>query len=128
MSRVNMFRDVFLEVDDLYLLEAFQISYLPGWVPERELAAVLWAHPSIKGFLVKKCRSIIGFVDSIMAKFGPAVGPQELGACGDKLVQTIADLLVYNKCPEVYDIQEFHNWDFREVTGIATLENNTDGD
>jgi len=29
------------ETEDLYLLEAFQVAYLPGWVPEREFAVVL---------------------------------------------------------------------------------------
>jgi len=28
-------------IEDLYLLEAFQVAYLPGWVPEREFAVVL---------------------------------------------------------------------------------------
>jgi len=51
MSLGNLFKGVSLEVEDLYLLEAFQIGYFPGWVPERELAVVLWAYPSIKRFL-----------------------------------------------------------------------------
>ena len=36
---------------------------------------------------------------------------------------TIADLLVYDKCPEVYDGLEFHSWDFGELAGITPLEN-----
>ena len=35
---------------------------------------------------------------------------------------TIADLIVYNKSPELYDGLEFHNWDFTEVTSITTLD------
>jgi ubiquinone/menaquinone biosynthesis C-methylase UbiE len=37
-------------------------------------------------------------------------------------VWTIADLLVYNRCPEVYDALEFHGWDFGEVTRITPLD------
>jgi len=37
-------------------------------------------------------------------------------------VWTIADLLVYNKCPEAYDKLEFHNWGFNEITAITPLE------
>jgi len=37
-----------LEIDDILLLESFQISYLPGWVPEKEFAAILIARPEIK--------------------------------------------------------------------------------
>jgi SAM-dependent methyltransferase len=118
----RMFRGVTLEVEDLYLLESFQISYFPGWVPECELAAVLWAYPSIKHFLVKKCPSITDLVEHVTAKFEPADDPQVLAAYSEELVWTIADLLVYNKCPEAYDALEFHNWDFREVTDITDLQ------
>lgn len=122
MSLGHLFKGVSLEVEDLYLLEAFQIGYFPGHVPEREFAAVLWAHPSIKSFLLKKCPSIASFVECVMAQHGPAIDQQELAACGEKLVWTIDDLLVYNKCPEAYDALEFHNWDFREVTTITPLD------
>ncbi|MFH1909061.1 MAG: class I SAM-dependent methyltransferase [Chloroflexota bacterium] len=122
MSFADLFKGVTLEVEDLYLLETFQIGYFPGWVPERELAAVLWAYPSVKRFLVKKCPSITDFVERVMAQYGPAVDQQELAACREKVVWTIADLLVYNKCPESYDALEFHNWDFHEVTMITTLD------
>jgi ubiquinone/menaquinone biosynthesis C-methylase UbiE len=118
----QMFRGVTLEVEDLYLLESFQISYFPGWVPERELAAVLWTYPSIKQFLVKKCPSITEFVEHVTAKFEPINDPQLLAAHSEELVWTIADLLVYNKCPEAYDALDFHNWDFREVTDITSLQ------
>ena len=118
-----MFRNVRLGVEDLYLLEAFQIEYFRGWVPERDLAAVLSAHPAVKRFLEVKCPPIAGFVGETMARFGPAATPQELAECEDRLVWTIADLLVYSKCPEAYNNLEFHNWDFREVTSVTSLEN-----
>jgi ubiquinone/menaquinone biosynthesis C-methylase UbiE len=47
---------------------------------------------------------------------------QELTACSDKLLWIIADLIVYNKCPEAYDVLDFHDWDFREITSINSLE------
>jgi len=118
----RMFGDVSLDVEDLYLLESFQIDYLPGWVPEREFAAVLWAYPSVKRFLVKRCPSISGFVDRVMTQFEPAANQQVLTAYSERLVWAIADILVYNKCPEAYDKQGFHSWDFYEVTVIAPLE------
>ena len=119
----QMFSGVTLEIEDLYLLESFQIGYFPGWVPERELAAVLWEHPSIKRFLVKKCPSITDWVERVLVQFEPTDDPQELATHTEELVWTIADLLVYNKCPEVYDALEFHNWDFSEVTNITSLQN-----
>ena len=121
-NRERMFRGVQLGVEDLYLLEGFQIGYFPGWVSERDLAAVLRAYPSIKRFLEAKCPSISSFVEEATAGFGPAADQRELAECEDRLVWTIADVLVYNKCPEAYDQQEFHGWDFREVTSITSLD------
>ena len=118
----RLFKGVSLKVEDLYLLEAFQISYFPGYVSERELAAVLWAYPPIKCFLEKKCPSITDFIERVMAGYSPAVNQQELAECSEKLVWSIADLLIYNKCPESYDALEFHNWDFHEVTTITSLD------
>jgi len=118
----RMFEGVHLELEDLYLLEAFQIGYLPGWVPERELAAVLWATPSIGRFLVKRCPSISEFIERTLARYGPTKDPQKLEDCIQAVVWTIADLLVYNKCPEAYDSLEFHNWDFGEITMITSLD------
>ena len=118
-----MFKGVSLSVEDIYLLESFQIDYFPGWVPERESAAVLWAYPPIKTFLEKKHPPITDFIEYVMAGHGPAANQQELVECSEKLVWTIADLLVYNKCPEAYDALDFHGWDFHEVTTITPLDN-----
>ena len=41
----KMFQGVDLSVEDLYLLDGFQIGYLPDRVPQREFAAVLRAYP-----------------------------------------------------------------------------------
>ncbi len=126
MSCIDRFRSMFpgldLEVEDLYLLEAFQIGYLPGWVSERALAAVLWAYPSLKRFLLYKHPPIRDLVESAMLRHGPVEDAETLAACGQALVWTIADLLVYNKCPEVYDGLAFHGWDWSEITAVVALE------
>lgn len=111
-----------LEFEDFYLLEAFQIAYLPGWVPEREFAAALWAYPSIENFLRRKNPSISGFIDRIKRENGPSKDDNELALCIAKVIQTCADILIYNKCPEVYDNLKFHGWNFREITSITTLD------
>jgi ubiquinone/menaquinone biosynthesis C-methylase UbiE len=125
MASVEVFKKFFegasLEAEDIFLLEKFQIEYWPGWVPERELSAILWEYPGIKHFLMRKCPEISTFLDKSTAEFGPAKDPAELACCEETLVWTIADLLVYNKCPEIYDAKEFHTWDFSEVTNITSL-------
>jgi SAM-dependent methyltransferase len=67
------------------------------------LAGVLWAYPAIKRYLLKKCPAISGFVERVISQYGEVGSPDELALFEDTLVWTIADLLVYNKCPEVYD-------------------------
>ena len=129
MASADFFKQFFkganLEIEDLYLLEKFQIEYFPGWVPERELAAVLREYPSLKRFLIKKCPGISDLVEAATAKYELAASPGELAVFEDTLIWTIADLLVYNKCPEIYDALEFHEWDFNEVTDIVSLDGKT---
>jgi hypothetical protein len=129
MSKSNFFKKFFrgaiLEVEDLYLLESFQISYWPGWIPERELAAVLWAYPAIKRFILKKCPQVAGFIERVANQYVPTSNSNELAAFEDTLVWTIADLLVYDKCPQVYDELEFHNWDLAEITNLISLNEAT---
>ena len=119
----EMFQGVDLGVEDLYLLERFQIAYLPDRVPPREFAAVLWANASIKRFLITKHPPIAGFIEDVLARFGPAANQQELDAYSDRLVWEIADQFVYVKWPEVYDERANVGWDFDEVTSNVPIEN-----
>ena len=122
MALKKLFANVELDIEDLYLLESFQIEYLPGWIPERELALVLWAHPSIDRFIRIKCPNVTQFLDATKARYVPSEDPSDLARAEDVVVWTIADLIVYNKCPDVYDGLEFHSWDFAEVTSITQLD------
>ena len=119
----DMFRGVDLDIEDIYLLESYQIAYLPNRVPQREFAAVLWAEDSIKRFLIAKHPPISNFVDDVMTRHGPAVNQQELDTFGDKLVWEIADQIVYCKRPDVYDERVDRDWILDEVTSIVSLDN-----
>ena len=83
---------------------------------------MLRAHPSIDRFLRTKSPAVCRFLDDVKARHGPAVDLSDVANAEDVIVWTIADLLVYNKCPEVYDGLEFHGWDFAEATNITPLE------
>lgn len=117
----KVFAGIDLDIEDLCLLEPFQIDYLPGWVPERELAAVLWAHPPIDHFLRSSAPSISRFLDATKSRY-PRTPRSDLAGAEQDVVWTIADLIVYNKSPETYDRLEFHNWDFAELTNITALD------
>ena len=116
-----MFEGVDLEIEDLFLLESFQIAYFPGWVPEKEFAVVLMARPELGRYLVNRCPEIAAFIDSVMEAHGGSITPEQLLAAEERVVWTLADILVYNKCPGVYDKLEFHYWDFSEVTSVVDL-------
>jgi ubiquinone/menaquinone biosynthesis C-methylase UbiE len=117
----KMFPGVTLNIEDLFLLETFQIGYLPGWIPEPEFAVVLKTHPEIGTFLRKKNPDVSEFLDQVEANFSKFTDVNEQEKCCDTIIWTIADLLVYNKCPEAYDNLSFHSWDFTEVTTITPL-------
>ena len=63
----KMFQGITLEVEDIYLLDAFQIGYLPDRAPRREFAAVLHAYPSITRFLITKHPPIADFIEDVCA-------------------------------------------------------------
>ena len=117
-----MFSGVELELHDLYLLESFQISYLPGCIPEKDFACVIEHNPEIAVFLEKKHPPIASFVSRVREENASSVPDNPSRASTDRLLWTIADMLVYSKCPEVYDSLDFHNWDFGEITAITSLE------
>ena len=118
----RIFAGIAFEPDDLLLLEDFQIGYLPGWVPEREFAAVLHANPAIRRWMAKKHRPIEAFVERILGEHGPAGSKEELDRFTGHVLTTIIDLLGYNRAPEAYDRAAFHQWNFAEVTDLADLK------
>jgi len=117
-----MFPTEGLELEDFYLLEEFQIAYLPGWIPQGEFAVILWANPSIENFLKRKCPSISDFISQIKKENLPAKDADDLTLCIKKVINTCSDILIYNKCPAVYDNLKFHNWDFKEITSVLSLD------
>lgn len=124
-STYRVFRALFagaqLDADDLLLLEPFQIGYLPGWVPPRELGTLLRARPYLHACLARRCPQAAPFLDEALALGQSRPAFAEMARCEDQVVWTIADLLVYSKCPELYDALPFHAWPFAEVTELAEL-------
>ncbi len=69
-----------LSFNTLLLLERVQLSWMPGWLKEDELAIALQANPAVEWYLRHKCPEIDGWVDAVMAKAGTALSPAEAGA------------------------------------------------
>jgi SAM-dependent methyltransferase len=117
-----MFHGVDLRVEDLFLLEAFQIGYLKDRVPEREFAVVLLEYPDIKYFLINKYPLTKDFIERVIDKFGPADNKKELLKCCDTLVWELADLLIYNKHPDIYDSRVILGWNFNDILSVTSIK------
>jgi SAM-dependent methyltransferase len=117
----KMFHGVDLKVEDLLLLEAFQIGYLKDRVPAREFVAVLLEYPEIKYFMINKCPTAKDFIDRVIDKFGPADSKKELRKCCDTLVWELADLLIYNKHPDIYDSRVILGWNFDDIRSVTSI-------
>ena len=118
----KLFRGARLDVEDLFLLEPYQIAYLRERAPQRELAAALHANPAIETFLVSKCPEAAEWLGGVTAGFGPAKDEDELAGFIDSLVWEIADMIVYCKDPELYDTRADPDWNFEEIFRMAPVD------
>ena len=86
--------------------------------PIRGKCIIPYSSTSSSGPRARRSR---GSFDATKAWYPPPTDRSVLTRAEDVVVWTIADLIVYNKCPELYDGLEFHGWDFAEVTSITPL-------
>lgn len=117
----GLFPDLDPDVDDLFLLEAHEIADLPVRVPERELGAVLRAHPRLHRFLIARCPEVAEHLAALVAKYHPS-GVDDLAACEQTVVWEIADLIVYQRAPEYYETHAGVDWTIAAVSEAITLE------
>ena len=115
-----------LSFNALLLLEAVQLSWFPGWVPERELRIALRANPSVEWFMRHKFPDLCPWLDRVMAAGEPGtLAPAEVRHAEQQVLQQIDDLLVYALDPARYDAQPFLNWDSRELTSLVDFAGKT---
>jgi methylase of polypeptide subunit release factors len=114
------FPDLDPVVDDLFLLESHQIAGLPDRAPREALGVVLRARPDLARFLVARCQSIEPLVAGLVDGREPS-GP-EFSVAEDELVWEIADLIVYQRAPEMYDEAVRSGWGRSALAEIEPLE------
>jgi hypothetical protein len=111
----ELFFDISLNIEDVFLLESYQIKYLAERISHKAFATLIRKYPFVKDFLVLKAPSIGHFVDSVL-KANEEVNDEELiKEYSDALLWEIADLIVYNKFPEIYDERVKFNWSIDEI-------------
>ena len=108
-----------LSFNTLLLLEREQLAWLPGWLPETELATALHANPVVEWFLRHKNPELSPWVDSVMEKGDPAATATEVRAAEETLLRSMNDLVCYIVDPEIYDKQPFLGWDPRELSSLV---------
>lgn len=111
-----------LTAEDLLLLESFQIRYLPDRIPRKEFAALLRAYPYIQLFLISKNSTIENFINNIFKEYKASYDKATIERYCDDLVWEIADLIIYNKHPELYDENVDLNWKIEEIISIELLK------
>ena len=118
----GLFPEISLDWEDLLLLEALQIKYLPDRVAVKEFASLLHAHPVAHRFLVSKYPPISSFMARILKENKAVVDKQMLEEQCQEALWEIADLIIYNKSPERFDAQAPIKWDLGEISAITSLE------
>lgn len=117
----KLFPGLTLHAEDLFLLESFQVKYLPDRVPGKEFATLLRADPYIVRFLTLKYPPIEEFINTTLKKYKAISDEKTIEEHCQELLWEIADLIVYNKFPEVYDKQVKLTWNLNEITQEASL-------
>jgi SAM-dependent methyltransferase len=118
----NRFPDISLQWEDLFLLESFQVAYLPDRVSIKEFATLLHTYPETYNFLVSKHPPITSFLARILED-NKAPGDKDLirEQCQEALWE-IGDLIIYNKYPAQFDARAPIKWEISEINAITSLE------
>lgn len=118
----ELFPEVKLQAEDLLLLEAFQIAYLPDRLARKEFATLLREYPVVQRFLIRKNSSISSFLISLLKENTPVTDSWQIREQCQKALWEIGDLIIYNKYPELFDVKAPAHWDIEEITSICPLE------
>lgn len=108
------------QVDDLFLLEAHQIAGLPTRAPSRDLSAVLHAHPRVRRFFVARYPPIEGYLVQLLAAHEPA-DDEGLPDREAALLWEIADWIVYQRAPHLYDERSDFDPGLGAITDVVAL-------
>ena len=113
-------------VDDLFLLEPHQIARLPQRAPRGEFAVVLREYPKLVRFFSVRHPPIEPFLSELLHAT-PTI-EMELVECEDRLLWELADLIVYQRDPAMYDSTTVSTWSRAALREAEPLEDNVVAD
>jgi ubiquinone/menaquinone biosynthesis C-methylase UbiE len=132
MAYSQMLRELFpettLQAEDMLLLETFQIKYLPDRVAKKEFATLLLEYPVVHRFLAAKYPPAASFLTKLLEAYKPSSGNQKREEQCQEALWEIADLIIYNKHPDLYDQNTRTHWDISDITSITSLADKTVAD
>lgn len=118
----ELFKGITLKAEDLLLLEAFQVKYLPDRVPQKEFAALLRAYPVVHRFLISRYPPIEPFVAKILKENKQEGNKDTIDYYCREVLWEIADLIVYNKYPGLFNTNVDLGWDISDISAITPLK------
>lgn len=124
----KLFPDITLNAEDLLLLETFQIKYLPDRVAMKEFSTLISEYPVIHRFMVNKYPPIASFLSRLLEENKPDADSHKIHKQCQEALWEIADLIIYNKHPEMYDVNNPIRWDIGEINSVTSLEGKTVAD
>lgn len=118
----ELFPEISMHIEDLLLLETFQIKNLPERVSHEEFATLLRANPVVHRFLVSKYPPIASYLDKILLENSVIEDKSLIEEQCQETLWEIADLIIYNKYPERFDTQAPIKWEPDEISPITSFE------
>jgi SAM-dependent methyltransferase len=107
-------------VDDLLLLESHEVDELLDRAPAAPLAAVLHADARLRRFVTLRCPAVTDRVEALLATHGP-VPAHELPAAEAVVLWEVADLIAYERAPELYERRAALPFTASAVSTLAPL-------
>ena len=111
----------------LLLMERVQLSWFPGWLPEKALGLALRANPAVAWFMSHKCPEIKDWVErvAVQGKDPALCTADEIRRAEVEVLAAMEDLVVYALDPDAYDAQPFLGWDSKELLDMLDFKGKT---
>jgi SAM-dependent methyltransferase len=115
-----------LSFNTILLLEQVQLSWLLGWLPEKELRIALRANPAVEWYFRHKCPQTSEWLDRVMAVDKDIANTAaEIRQAEVEVLASMTDLILYAVDPSLYDTLPFLHWDPNELLGLTEFTGKT---
>jgi ubiquinone/menaquinone biosynthesis C-methylase UbiE len=115
----TLFPEISLTWEDLLLLEAFQVKYLPDRVAPTEFAVLINEYPVLHRFLIKKHPPIDSFLSGLLKGLKTLEDRQKVEELCQEALWEIADLIIYNKHPDLFDLHAPLTWELEDINSLC---------